>query len=176
LDFLEDWPAFVQKLSNIFGSYSSKDNDEDTIVYIPFPSDGKAIDYFIYFTKYQNHICWDKRALCKVVKDAIPNCICNELCYSQEDVLSFEGFKRAVLCIDNDYWKRIHDDKNKLQTSRSPQYQPQKVLRSEPTRPLETRKRANYTKQAPRYPSSLGNVPPTPPPRPSISNLLEVDG
>ena len=57
LDFLEDWSAFMQKLSNIFGSYLSKDDDEDTIVAIPFPNDGKAIDYFIHFTKYQNYIC-----------------------------------------------------------------------------------------------------------------------
>jgi len=57
LDFLEDWSAFVQKLFNIFGSYSSEDDDEDTIVAISFSNDGKAIDYFICFTKYQNRIC-----------------------------------------------------------------------------------------------------------------------
>jgi len=47
LDFLEDWPAFVQKLSNIFSSYSPEDDDENAIVSIPFPSNGKAVDYFI---------------------------------------------------------------------------------------------------------------------------------
>ena len=103
LDFLEDWSAFVQKLSNIFRSYSSEDDDEDVIVAIPFPNDGKAIDYFIYFAKYQNCIHWNERALRKVVKDTIPNRIWDELHYSQENVLSFEGFKRAVLQIDNDY-------------------------------------------------------------------------
>ena len=56
LDFLEDWSAFVQYLSNIFGLYSLKDNDENTIVTIPFSHNGKAIDYFICFTKYQNQI------------------------------------------------------------------------------------------------------------------------
>jgi len=49
LDFLEDWSAFVQKLSNIFGFYLPKDDDDDVIVAIPFPNDGKAIDYFIHF-------------------------------------------------------------------------------------------------------------------------------
>jgi len=73
LDFLEDWSAFVQKLSNIFGSYSPENDDEDAIVSIPFPNDSKAIDYFIRFAKYQNCICWDERALRKVVKDSIPN-------------------------------------------------------------------------------------------------------
>lgn len=62
-DFLEDWNAFVQKLSNIFGLYSPEDDDEDAIVAIPFPNDGKAINYFIQFTKYQNHIQWDNRSL-----------------------------------------------------------------------------------------------------------------
>jgi len=47
LDFLEEWPAFVQKLSNLFGSYSPEDNDEDAIATIPFHNDGKAINYFI---------------------------------------------------------------------------------------------------------------------------------
>jgi len=97
LDFLENWSAFVQKLSNIFGSYSPKDDNKDAIVAIPFPNDSKAIDYFIHFTKYQNCICWDERALCKMVKDAIPNQIRDELYYSQEDMLFFEGFKRVVL-------------------------------------------------------------------------------
>jgi len=56
IDFLEDWDAFVQKLSNIFGSYSLEDDDEDAIVAIPFPPDGKAVNYFIQFAKYQNRI------------------------------------------------------------------------------------------------------------------------
>jgi len=47
LDFLEDWSAFVQKLSNIFGLYLLEDNNEDAIVSIPFPHDGKAVNYFI---------------------------------------------------------------------------------------------------------------------------------
>jgi len=52
LDFLEYWPAFVQRLSNVFRSYSPKDNNEDAIVAIPFPNKGKATDYFIHFAKY----------------------------------------------------------------------------------------------------------------------------
>jgi len=58
-DFLEDWSAFVQKLSNIFGSYSPEDDNEDTIVLISFPAKEKAVNYFIYFAKYQNWIRWD---------------------------------------------------------------------------------------------------------------------
>ena len=54
LDFLEDWSAFVQRLSNIFGSYSPEDNDKDAIISIPFPNNRKATDYFIHFAKYQN--------------------------------------------------------------------------------------------------------------------------
>ena len=75
LDFLEDWSAFVQKLFNIFGLYSPENNDEDTIIAISFPNDGKAINYFICFSKYQNYICWDERALHKVVKNTISICI-----------------------------------------------------------------------------------------------------
>ena len=160
LDFLEDWSAFVQKLSNIFGSYSPEDNDEDTIVSIPFPSDGKAVDYFIRFVKYQNRICWDERALRKMVKDAIPNCIRDELRYSQEDMSSFEGFKRAVLRIDNDYWKRAQDNRNKLRTSRPSQYHAPKLPRSEPTRAPGAKERASYTERISRHPVSLGNPPP----------------
>ena len=51
-DFLEDWLAFVQKLSNLFGSYSPEDDDEDTIVAIPFSNDCKAVNYFIQFAKF----------------------------------------------------------------------------------------------------------------------------
>jgi len=53
-DFLKDWSAFVQKLSNLFGSYSPEDDDENAIVSISFPNNGKAINYFIQFAKFQN--------------------------------------------------------------------------------------------------------------------------
>ena len=56
LDFLEDWLAFVQKLSNIFGLYSLENNNKDTIISIPFLYEGKTVNYFIQFTKYQNRI------------------------------------------------------------------------------------------------------------------------
>jgi len=82
MDFLEDWDTFVQKLSNIFGLYLPKDNDEDAIVSIPFPPDGKAVTYFIQFAKYQNKIQWDDCFLRKVVKDAIPVRISEELRFS----------------------------------------------------------------------------------------------
>jgi len=102
-DFLEDWSAFVQKLSNLFGSYSPEDDNEDAIVAIPFSNDGKAVNYFIQFAKFQNQICWDNRALRKVVKDTIPDCIRDELRFSHKDVSTFEGLKRAVMRIDNDF-------------------------------------------------------------------------
>jgi len=62
-DFLEDWSAFVQKLSNVFGSYTPEDDNEDTIVAISFLPNGKAVIYFIQFAKYQNRICWGNRSL-----------------------------------------------------------------------------------------------------------------
>jgi len=117
-DFLDNWSAFVQKLSNTFGSYSPEDDDEDAIVSIPFPYDGKAINYFIQFTKYQNRIRWDDRSLCKVVKDTIPPYIHDELRFSHEDTSSFEGFKRAIMRIDSNYWRRTQDNKNGLRTTR----------------------------------------------------------
>jgi hypothetical protein len=112
-DFFTDWPAFVQKLTNLFGSYSPEDDDEDAITSISFPNSGKATTYFIEFAKYQNRIKWDDRSLRKVVKDSIPPRITDELRFSREDTSTFEGFKRAVLRIDNDYWKRKQDEANK---------------------------------------------------------------
>jgi len=111
---LEDWPAFVQWLSNVFGSYSPEDNDENAIIAIPFPHDRRATDYFICFAKYQNWIQWDNRSLRKVVKDAIPTRISEELRYSQENLSSFEGYKRAVMRINDNYWRQVQDDKNKV--------------------------------------------------------------
>jgi len=112
LDFLEDWLAFAQKLSNIFGSYSSEDDNEDTIVIIPFPADKKAVNYFIHFTKYQNQIRWDDCSLQKVVKDALPPRISDELYFSRKDLSTFEGLKRTVMRIDSDYWRCIQERKN----------------------------------------------------------------
>ena len=121
LDFLEEWPAFVQKLSNLFGSYSPEDDDENAIVAIPFYNDGKTVNYFIQFAKFQNRIRWDDRSLRKIVKDAIPNRIRDELRFSHKDVSIFEGLKRAVMRIDNDFWKRHQEEKHKFQAARSTQ-------------------------------------------------------
>jgi len=102
-DFLKDWTVFIQKLSNVFGSYLPEDDDEDAIVSIPFPNDRRAVNYFIQFAKYQNRIHWDDHSLQKVVKNALFTYIRDELCFSHEDIFSFEGLKRAVMRIDNDY-------------------------------------------------------------------------
>jgi len=48
------------------------------------------------------------------VKDAIPTRISKELHYSQEDLSSFEGYKRAVMRINDNYWRQVQDDKNKV--------------------------------------------------------------
>jgi len=95
-DFLKEWSAFVQKLSNLFRSYSPEDDDKDAIVAILFPNDGKAVNYFIQFAKFQNRICWDDRALRKMVKNAIPNCVCDGLRFSHE----CKGTSRVVLSQD----------------------------------------------------------------------------
>lgn len=112
-DFLENWLAFMQKLSNVFGSYSLEDNDEDAIVAIPFPSNGKVVSYFIQYAKYMNCIYWDNGSLRKVVKDTLPNYIRDELQFSHEDISFFKGLKRAILRINNDFWKWLQEDKNK---------------------------------------------------------------
>ena len=138
---MEDWSAFVQKLSNLFGSYSPEDDDEDAIVAIPFPNDGKAINYFIQFAKFQNQIRWDDRALRKVVKDAIPDCIRDKLRFSREDISMFEGLKRAVMRIDNDFWKCQQEEWHKFQASRTIQgYVPKvpKPIQGRPPLALES--------------------------------------
>jgi len=106
----------VQKLSNLFGLYLPEDDDEDAIMAIRFPSDSKAVNYFIQVAKYQNRIRWDDRSLRKVVKDALPSCILDKLRSSHKDTSHFEGLKRVVLRIDNDYWKRHFEEKQKSNT------------------------------------------------------------
>ena len=39
-----------------------------------------------------------------MIKDAIPNYICNELRFSHKNISTFEGLKRAVVRIGNDFW------------------------------------------------------------------------
>jgi len=73
------------------------------IVAIPFLADEKAVNYFIHFAKYQNQIKWDDHSLQKVVKDALPPRISDELHFSRKDLFTFEGLKRAVMRINNNY-------------------------------------------------------------------------
>jgi len=41
------------------------------------------------------------------VKNAIPTRISEELHYSQENLLSFEEYKRPVMRIDDNYWRQV---------------------------------------------------------------------
>jgi len=91
-------------------------------------------------------------------------------------MLLFEDFKRAVLEIDNDYWKRAQDNRNKFRTSQPSQYHAPKLPRSELTRAPGAEERTSYTKRISRCPVSPGNLPPIPPQRSSISDFLGVDG
>jgi len=102
-DFLEDWTAFAQKLSNIFGSYLPEDNNENAIMAIAFSNEGKAVNYFIQSAKYQNQICWDDCFLQKVVKDVLSSHMRDKLRFSHENMSFFEGLKRAMLRINNNY-------------------------------------------------------------------------
>jgi len=177
-DFLEHWPAFVQQLSNVFGSYSPKDDDEDAIVAIPFPNEGKATDYFIRFAKYQNRIRWDDQSLRKVVKDAVPARISDELRYSKEDLSSFEGYKQAVLRIDNNYWRQVQDKKNKIRMARTLQQHIPRALKADTTsNPSDGRYGTmEQTMREKPKPGKPANWPQTiEPPKPTTS-ILGLDG
>ncbi|HEV7736279.1 MAG TPA: hypothetical protein VGO47_02760 [Chlamydiales bacterium] len=103
----------MQKLTNLFSSYTPEDDDEEAIARILFPPHTKATTYFIEFTKYQNRVSFDDRAFRWIVKEAIPTRIRDELRFAREDIDTFEGFREAVLRIDNEYWKRKKDDANR---------------------------------------------------------------
>jgi len=140
-DFLEDWSAFVQKLSNVFGLYIPEDDNKDAIVAIPFPPEDKTVTYFIQFAKYQNRIQWGDRSLQKIVKDTILPRISEELRYSKEDLSTFKELKRTVLKIDSDHWRRVSDDKQRQQTACTLQSRLPRNARPKQTQPsvsLET--------------------------------------
>ena len=134
---------FVQKLSNIFGSYIPEDDDKDAIATISFPSDSKAMTYFIQFTKYQNRIHWGDHSLWQVVKDAISSRINKELYYSKEDLSTFEGLKKVVLKIDSNYWRRLSDDKQRQQTAHTLQNHTPRDLKPEQSSSIISIDRAN---------------------------------
>jgi len=54
-----------------------------------------------------------------VVKDTLLSHIRDKLCFSHKDVLFFKGLKKAVLRINNDFWKRQQEDKNKFQIAQN---------------------------------------------------------
>jgi len=140
-DFLEDWSAFVQKLSNVFGLYIPEDDNKDAIVAIPFPPEDKTVTYFIQFAKYQNRIQWGDCSLQKIVKDTILPRISEELRYSKEDLSTFKELKRTVLKIDSDHWRRVSDDKQRQQTACTLQSRLPRNARPKQTQPsvsLET--------------------------------------
>jgi len=76
-----------------------------------------------------------------VAKDAIPDYICNELRFSHKDVLMFEGLKRAIMRIDNNFWKRQQEKRHKFQALRAIQgYVPKapRLIQERPPPTLES--------------------------------------
>ena len=55
------------------------------------------------FAKYMNYIRWNDCSLRKIVKDVLSNHIRDKLWFIHKDISSFEGLKRAVLRINNDF-------------------------------------------------------------------------
>ena len=102
----------------------------------------------------------------KVVKDAIPPCIHNELHFSHENMSSFEGFKRAIMRIDSDYWRRTQDNKNRLHTTHPTQTHFQRTSRPDLNQPLFFNVGTNPTKRStrdhPRLPLATPSVTPLP--------------
>jgi hypothetical protein len=158
-DFLFQWTAFVQKLNNQFGSYSPEDDNEDSIHSITFPDNTKATRYFIEFSKYQKRVKMDDRSLRRIVKSAIPMRIVDELPYFREDYSTFAGIKKAVMKIDNDYWKRKQDDETKRRVYQNLQTQLSKSTsrsesKSESKRPANPPRSNNPSTSSPLHNSS----------------------
>jgi len=89
---------------------------------------------------------------------------------------SFEGFKRAVLQIDNDYWKRIQDNKHKSRMNCFSPHYTFKSPRSDLTRTPGVKERPTPIERLPNFPSFPGAPSVTPLQRGPNSNILEVDG
>jgi len=93
---------------------------------------------------------------------------------------SFEGLKWAVLRIDNNYWKRQSEDKNKVRSTRTSQNYPPRNPWLEPNKPPGTSERATnfdrWSCEGPRYP--LSSTPSTCPENltPIGNNILGPDG
>jgi len=110
------------------------------------------------------------------VKDAISTRISEELHFSREDLSSFKGYKRAVMRIDNNYWRQIQDDKNKVRMARTLQHHLPKNPRTE-----------NYQGTPEERPKPSEHIPPNrskvgnslgliQAPEPPSSNILGPDG
>jgi len=62
--------------------------------------------------------------------------ISEELHFSKEDLSTFEGYKWAVLKIDNDHWKQVQEEKNRQRLAYTLQDHLQHVSRPEPLKNL----------------------------------------
>jgi len=90
-------------------------------------------------------------------------------------VSSFESFKRAVLQIDNDYWKRIQDNKHKYRTNCFSLHYTFKLPRPDLTRTPGVKERPTPIKRLPNSPLFPGAPSVTPLQRGPNSNILGAD-
>ena len=87
---------------------------------------------------------------------------------------SFKRFKRAVLQINNDYWKKVQNNRNKSRKNNSPQYHTPKLFRSE-SRTLGGEERTSPNKKTSRFLSAIETSSTSFVYRNSISNILGAD-
>lgn len=72
----------------------------------------------------------------------VPTRISNKLRFSKEDLSTFEGYKQAIMRIDNNYWKKVQDEKNKVKLAHTlQQHLPQSRRTSTPYTALENKPR-----------------------------------
>ncbi|KIJ43883.1 hypothetical protein M422DRAFT_252806 [Sphaerobolus stellatus SS14] len=117
--YLLYWEEFVYKLQEHFGPLDMEEDAEEDLEDLKMGTNHRATKYFISFAKYKARTQYNDRGYYRMVKNALPDRILDDLAKIWPKPKTFESLCQAVLQIDQCYWQTCHEE-NRRKARRDP--------------------------------------------------------
>ncbi|KIJ23698.1 hypothetical protein M422DRAFT_275662 [Sphaerobolus stellatus SS14] len=103
--YLLYWEEFVYKLKENFGPVDMEEDAEEDLEELKMATNHCVTKYFIAFAKYKARTQFNNRGYYRMVKNALPNHILDDLAKIWPKTKTYELLRQVVLQIDQCYWQ-----------------------------------------------------------------------
>ncbi|KIJ51646.1 hypothetical protein M422DRAFT_89457, partial [Sphaerobolus stellatus SS14] len=108
--YLLYWEEFVYELKENFGPVDMEEDAEEDLEDLKMATNHRATKYFIAFAKYKARTQFNDRGYYRMVKNALPDRILDDLAKIWPKPKTYESLRQVVLQIDQRYWQTHHEE------------------------------------------------------------------